>query len=134
MIFFVERIAESVLMSEFTRRVSGARAKNDKRTEMTKRCIRDTSLDSTQRRDAQARQNQKKINCNAKKRFPLRVPLPLRESPHGVPSSPCPRATGRLHDKRQRRCDNAMGAVHPSTRRARVLHRRATPPGRILPS
>ena len=53
---------------------------------------------------------------------------------NGVPSSPCLRTTGRLHDKHQRRCNNTMGAVHPSPGRASVLHRRATPPGRILPS
>ena len=55
-------------------------------------------------------QTKKSFNCNAKKRFPLRVPLPLQDSPHVVPSSPCPRTTGRLHDKRQRRCDKCHGS------------------------
>ena len=48
--------------------------------------------------------------------------------------TPCPHTTGQLHDKHQRRCNNTTGAVHPSPGRASALHRRATPPGRILPS
>ena len=111
MFFFVERIAEASWMFESTHLREWSSRQIDMHNEVTKWCSCSLALhpDSAQRWKFEDTTNPKNHSTTVRKYLPSGATSHPEVRHTGLPS-PRSQTNGRLHDRRQRRCDKCHGS------------------------